>query len=74
MEENLSQYSVTLENVDSAIPCISLFGSDLKAYSITGNESTDDVDFVFITKLNLEKIQETLYESGANFELLKKDW
>ena len=74
MEENLSQYSVTLENVYSAIPCIYLFGSDLKAYSITGNESTDDVDFVFKTKLNLEKVQETLYESGANLELLKKEW
>lgn len=74
MEEKLSQYSIVLENLESVIPCISLFGSHLKAYSIAGNESTDDVDFGFKTKLSLEKVQETLYESGANLESLKKEW
>ena len=74
IEINISQYSVILENVEAAIPCISIFGSDLKAYSVTGNESTDEVAFTFQTKLVLKKVEENLYESGINFELLKKEW
>lgn len=73
MEENIFEYSIILENIDAAMPCILLFGSDLKAYLINGNESTAEIDFCFKTKLSFEEIQHTLYECGANLELLKRE-
>lgn len=75
IEQNVFQYSIKLGSIHAVSDiCIPLLGIDLEYYSITGNNKEDNVDFVFKTKLNLQEVQEVLYESGANLELLKQDW